>query len=84
MMVKDDVTIGNIIKSMKKAGGSILTNVDVFDVYKGEHIQQGYKSVALKMTFVDPTKTLVDQTINELFNKIYAQCQKDFDAVIRQ
>ena len=84
MMVKDDVTIANIIKSMKKAGGSILTNVDVFDVYKGEHIQQGYKSVALKMTFVDPTKTLVDQTINELFNKIYAQCQKDFDAVIRQ
>ena len=69
---------------MKKAGGPLLYNVEVFDVYKGEHVSEGYKSVALSMTFVDSSKTLVDQTINELFNKIYAQCQKDFNAVIRQ
>ena len=84
LIVKDEVSVADIIKSMKKAGGSLLTNVDVFDVYKGEHVNEGYKSVALKMTFVDPTKTLVDSIINELFNKIYAQCQKDLNAMIRQ
>ena len=68
IVVKEDVTINALVRSMKKAGGSILNNVDVFDVYQGEHVQQGYKSVALTMTFVDPTKTLVDATINELFN----------------
>ena len=83
IIVKDDVSITNLTRSMKKAGGSILTNVDVFDVYKGEHVQQGYKSVALTMTFVDPTKTLVDATINELFNKVYAQLQKDYNAIMR-
>ena len=83
IIVKDDVSISNLTRSMKKAGGSILTNVDVFDVYKGEHVQQGYKSVALTMTFVDPTKTLVDATINELFNKVYAQLQKDYNAIMR-
>jgi len=83
IMVKDDVAISNIIKSMKKAGGAILTNVDVFDVYKGEHVQEGYKSVALTMTFVDPTKTLVEATITDLFNKVYTQLQKEFNAVIR-
>ena len=84
LIVKDETSVADIIKSMKKAGGSLLSNVDVFDVYKGEHVSAGYKSVALKMTFVDPTKTLVDSTINELFNKIYAQCQKDLNAMIRQ
>lgn len=83
IIVKDDVSITNLTRSMKKAGGSILANVDVFDVYKGEHVQQGYKSVALTMTFVDPTKTLVDATINELFNKVYAQLQKDYNAIMR-
>lgn len=84
LVVKDDVSINSIIRSMKKAGGPLLNNVEVFDVYKGEHVSEGYKSVALSMTFVDSSKTLVDQTINELFSKIYAQCQKDFNAVIRQ
>ena len=83
IVVKEDVTINALVRSMKKAGGSILNNVDVFDVYQGEHVQQGYKSVALTMTFVDPTKTLVDATINELFNKVYSQLQKDFNALIR-
>lgn len=83
IVVKEDVTINALVRSMKKAGGSILNNVDVFDVYQGEHVQQGYKSVALTMTFVDPTKTLVDATINELFNKVYSQLQKDFNAIIR-
>ena len=83
IIVKDDVAISSLIRSMKKAGGSILSNVDVFDVYKGEHVQQGYKSVALTMTFVDPTKTLVDATINELFNKVYAQLQKEYNAIMR-
>ena len=83
IIVKEDVTVNALMRSMKKAGGSILNNVDVFDVYQGEHVQQGYKSVALTMTFVDPTKTLVDAKINELFNKVYAQLQKDFNAIIR-
>ncbi len=83
LIVKDEIPVSDIIKTMKKAGGSLLTNVDVFDVYKGEHVQNGYKSVALSMTFTDPNKTLVEATINELFNKIYAQCQKDLNAIIR-
>lgn len=83
IIVKEDVTISSLIKSMKKAGGAILKEVDVFDVYQGEHVSKGYKSVALTMSFSDPSKTLVDVTINELFNKVYSQLQKDFNAVIR-
>ena len=61
------VSFNNITKRF----GSVVANKGVtFDVYKGEHVQQGYKSVALTMTFVDPTKTLVDATINELFNNL--------------
>lgn len=83
IIVKDDISVDSIIRSIKKAGGQLLKDVEVFDVYKGEHVENGYKSIALTMTFVDANKTLVDATINELFNKIYSQCQKDFKAVIR-
>ena len=83
IIVKEDVSISSIVRSMKKAGGYMLANVDVFDVYQGEHVNKGYKSVALSMVFVDPEKTLVEATINELFNKIYAQLQKDYNAIIR-
>ncbi len=83
LIVKEDVDASFIIKSIKKAGGPLLTNCEVFDVYQGEHIQKGYKSIALTMTFNDQTKTLEDNVVNELFNKIYLQCQKDFNGVIR-
>lgn len=83
LIVKEDTPVSEIIKTMKKAGGALLNKVEVFDVYQGEHVQVGYKSVALSMTFVDPNKTLVEATINDLFNKIYMQCQKDLNALIR-
>lgn len=83
MIIKEDVAVNQLIRSMKKAGGPLLSKIEVFDIYQGEHVQKGFKSVALTMTFVDESKTLVDATINELFDKVYAQCQKDFNAVIR-
>ncbi|MCI5745551.1 MAG: phenylalanine--tRNA ligase subunit beta [Erysipelotrichaceae bacterium] len=83
LVVKEDVTISMLCKSMKKAGGPLLNKIEVFDVYQGEHVAKGYKSVAFTLTFVDLNKTLVDATVNELFNKVYASCQHDFDAIIR-
>ena len=84
LVVKKDLPVIQILKTIKKAGGSLLQTVDVFDVYMGENIQEGYKSIALSMSFVDTTKTLQENDINEVFNKIYQACQKDCGAEIRK
>lgn len=83
IVLKDEYPLANIIKSVKQAGGPLLSSVDVFDLYKGENIEKGCKSIALTLTFVDYEKTLVDATINELFNKIYLKLQQDFNATLR-
>ena len=58
--------------------------MDIFDVYQGEHVQPGYKSIALTISFVDYTKTLQDADIQTVFNKIYAACQKELQAELRK
>lgn len=83
MVVKEEITADEILKTIKKAAGSALSQAEIFDVYQGEHVKKGYKSVAIRMTFVDYEKTLTDALINELFAKVYQACQKDFQAAIR-
>ncbi len=75
--------VNDLLKLVKKVGGTLLNSVDVFDVYQGEHVESGYKSVALTMTFVDINKTLKDEEVNNLFEKIYLELQKSYSAKIR-
>lgn len=83
MIVKNDIAISSILKTIKKAAGSTLAQAEVFDVYQGEHVKEGFKSIAIRMTFVDYEKTLTDGLINDLFNRVYRACQNDYQAVIR-
>lgn len=83
IIVEKDIAVNEILKSVKKAGGSLLASVDVFDVYMGEHVKKGYKSIALTMHFIDYTKTLVDQDVNPVFAKIYHELQKSYQAEMR-
>ena len=55
---------------IKKAGGSLLTNIEVFDVYTGENVGENEKSIAYSLTFNDPKKTLTEEEITPIFEKI--------------
>ena len=55
---------------IKKAGGNLLTNIDVFDVYTGENVGENEKSIAYSLTFNDPKKTLTEEEITPVFEKI--------------
>ena len=68
---------------IKKAGGKLLTNVKVFDVYTGEKLEDGKKSIAYSLTFNDEEKTLTDEVVMELFNKIINEVNNKFSGEIR-
>lgn len=82
-IVDDIVKSEDIINTILKEGGKIVTNAEVFDVYKGENINPGKKSLAISLTFSDSTKTLTDSYVNTLFNKIIDTVSKKYNAILR-
>ena len=84
LVVKKDVLVDDIIRCVKKAGRSIVKNVEIFDVYQGEHMTEGYKSVAIKITFQDDSKTLVEKDITESLDSIMNELYKVTKAELRK
>ena len=82
-VVKKNVTAGELLQQIKKSGGRLLTNVDIFDVYVGENVGEDEKSIAFTLTFSDPTKTLNDVEVMEVFNKIINDVETKIGAQLR-
>ena len=81
--VKEDVKSSDLITAIKKAGGAIVKNIEVFDVYQGEHIEKGYKSVSLNIVYLDPEKTLKVEDVNPIHEKILNDLTAKFEATQR-
>lgn len=69
-IIKDDVPHQDIVRIIKKASSHLFQKTDLFDVYKGEHIKEGYKSVAYRIYLQDLNATLTDERVEEEMKKI--------------
>ena len=65
-----DTEAKEVLDIIKKSGGRLLIDINIFDVYEGENIGDNEKSIAYSLTFNDNTKTLTDEEVNTLFEKI--------------
>lgn len=83
MIVKDDINVREIEKIIKGKGGKLLENVKLFDVYKGEQIEKGYKSVAYSILFRSNEKTLTDEEVNAPMKKILKELEEKLEAKLR-
>ena len=83
-IVDKDLESSTIEKQIKKSAGSLLTNIEVFDVYTGEHVEGGKKSIAYSLTFSDSKKTLTDDEVTKIFNKVIADAEIKLNAEIRK
>ncbi len=80
--VIDNNVESEVIKNqIKKSGGKLLDSIEVFDVY--ENIEEGKKSIAYKLVFKDPNKTLQDDEVMEVFNKIIKEVEEKIGAKLR-
>lgn len=70
MVVPKDIMVGEIEKMIAQRGGKILENYELFDIYEGDQIQQGYKSVAYSITFRSKEKTLGEAEVSGAMKKI--------------
>ena len=82
-IVKKDVESDTIKNQIRKSGGRLLTNIDVFDVYVGDKIESDEKSIAYTLKFEDQTRTLTEEEVMEAFNKIITEVEKNIGAKVR-
>lgn len=76
IVVNKEVTANEIAMQIKKSAGSLLINSKVFDVYTGIGIEPGKKSIAYSLTFGSNDRTLTDEEINKVLEKIIANLNK--------
>ncbi len=68
---------------IREAGGDILEAVTLFDVYTGEPIPEGQKSVAFSLVFRDPARTLTDEEVAAAHERIVAALERAHGAKLR-
>jgi len=79
-----EVTVAQIIKTAKSAGGKYLKDCKLFDVYQDEKLGTGFKSVAISLEFRADDRTLADDDVKPAVDKIVEELKKRYDAKLRQ
>jgi len=81
--VADDVPAAAVLASVRRAGGDLLADARVFDVYRGAQVGEGRKSLALNLAFRAPDRTLSDDDVAPLREQIVAALQSDLGGELR-
>jgi len=82
-VVAEDVSAASLVAAMREAAGPELRDVAVFDEYRGEQIGAGKRSLAFRVAFGSPERTLTDADATALRERIVAALAERFDAELR-
>lgn len=82
-IIDKNITAGEIINTIKKAGGRLLDSVTVFDVYTGENVAVDKKSLAFSLNFMDLNRTLTEEEVMVIFNNIIEKVLLNHNAELR-
>lgn len=83
LVVDKTILAGEIQKIIVEAGGSLLKEVNVFDLYEGEKMEEGKKSIAFSLKYFDPEQTLTEEMITKAHDKVLAAVKEKAGAVLR-
>lgn len=83
VIVDDKYTVGELMSCIKSACGDLFYGVELFDIYRGEQIEAGKKSVAFSIKLRSEEKTLVDSEIQNAMNTIVSKLAECYGAKLR-
>ena len=84
VLVNKEVPAQELLKTIKNNGGKLLQESKVFDLYDGKGIPEGKKSIAFSVTLGDANKTLTDEEVNKVMEKVIAGLQSKHGAELRK
>ena len=83
VVVDENITAADVEAVMRKGGGDYLAKVRLFDIYRGEQLGEGKKSLAFSLTYIAPDRTLTDKEVMKLRKKIVYLLGEEIDAELR-
>ncbi len=83
IVVKSDVRFSDILATIRKVGGNQLVDLKLFDVYTGQGIAEGMKSLAIALTMQDKARTLEDKDIQQVISSVVQALSDEFNATLR-
>lgn len=83
LVVKRSVPAADLYQVIRKNGAPLLQSVKLFDVYEGDHVAEDEKSMAFSLTYFDPERTLTDNEVNTVHEKILKACEQECGAELR-
>ena len=84
VIVDDKISSQAILKNVRDSAGSLLTDLVLFDVYQGDNLEAGKKSIAFGITLQDPNRTLQDEDVNPLVEKMISSLKETFNVTLRE
>jgi phenylalanyl-tRNA synthetase beta chain len=83
VIIPQQVTAGELMEAIKDKAGHQLQDIDIFDVFEGESIGDGNKSLAFRLHFLDRNKTLNIKQVEPIIKRIVKSLEKQFSAELR-
>jgi phenylalanyl-tRNA synthetase beta chain len=84
-VVVDETLLSKVIgDKIEKIGGGMMEEVTLFDVYKGKQVPAGKKSLAYSIRYRSQEKTLTEEEVNEIHQKVISELERSFGATLRK
>ena len=82
-VISDEIQAAELLEFIRKTAGPLLREVTVFDVFTGESVPQGKKSVAIRLRFQSTERTLKDEEVDVTFRKVIRRVSENFGITLR-
>lgn len=83
MLVRDEFSAGEIADALRDASRGLAESVRLFDLYRGDQIPAGHRSLAFRVTYRDATGTLTDKQVDKVHGSLAKIARDRFEATIR-
>jgi phenylalanyl-tRNA synthetase beta chain len=83
VVVDESLPAVSVAEVLHKAGGKTVVDVRLFEVYRGQQIGSGKKSLAYSLTYQAPDRTLTDKEVAKIRQRIVRQLERDLGAKLR-
>jgi len=77
------IPVARVLELVRRSAGSMATGVEVFDIYQGDGIPNGSRSVAIGLNLQDVSRTLTDDDADAVVAQVVADLKREFNATIR-
>lgn len=84
LLVPRDVAVARVESLIASEGGAMLRGWNLFDVYEGKQIPEGMRSVAYTLTFQADDRTLTDEEIAEVYERITRRLEEELGVTVRR